>query len=468
VAADEMTLGWEEWAALPDLGLPAILAKTDTGARSCALHAVAIEPFGPIGRPKVRFVVQPWPERPDLEIVCAAPLIDRREVVSSNGESELRHFIRTRVRIGERTWPVEMSLTDRRSMRYRMLIGRQALDSVRIDPASSFLQPPLSYDLYAHTLAEPPPRRTLRIALLTMAPDSYSVRKLIAAAEARDHVVEVIETRRCYMNINTDRPQVCYDGKALPQFDAVLARIGAPTTAYGAAVVRQFAMTGAYCLNTAEAITASRDKLYAHQLLARAGVRMPVTAFARSPDDTDHVIRIVGNAPLVVKLVQGSQGRGVVLAETRQAARSVISAFQALSADILVQEFVAEARGVDVRCVVIGNKVVAAMMRRAAAGDFRANLHSGGVAEAVKVTREEREIALKATRVLGLEVAGVDILRAEGGPKVLEVNSSPGLEGIEAASGVDVAAGMIAHLERRLRADVPLRSAGRRRAATAR
>jgi len=253
------------------------------------------------------------------------------------------------------------------------------------------------------------------------------------------------------MNINVAAPSVLYDGVVLRRYDAVIPRIGSPLTDYGLAVVRQFEMTGAYCLNRAGAIGAARDKLHALQVLARKGVAMPTTAFARSPKDTGHVLGLVGGAPLVVKLLQGSQGRGVVLAETAQAAESVISAFRDLDADILVQEFVAEAKGADIRCFVIGGKVVAAMKRQAKIGDFRSNLHQGGEATPVKITTAERDLAIRAVRALGLQVAGVDILRAHDGPKVIEVNASPGLQGVERASGKDVADLVIRHLESRAR-----------------
>jgi ribosomal protein S6--L-glutamate ligase len=446
----DFILGWEEWAALPELGLPAVRAKTDTGAKTSALHAYGIEPFGPIGRPRVRFVAQPWPERPDVEIVCAAPLVDRREVVSSNGEAELRYIIRTGLKIGAREWAADISLADRQRMRYRMLLGRKALgEDVVIDPHRSFVQGDLSYDLYG-AAARAPVRRPLRIALLTQDPGNYSCRRIIEAAERRDHVIEAIETRRCAMNINADRPEVHVGGKPLPKFDAVIPRIGSGITQFGCSVVRQFAMTGAYCLNGADAILASRDKLSAHQLLARSGLPMPVTAFATSATDPDEVLSIVGGAPVVVKLLQASQGRGVVLAETEQAARSVIHAFQDLDANFLVQEFVAEAKGADVRLFVVGGKVAAAMRRQAKVGDFRSNLHRGGSAMAVKPSREEREAAVRATRIMGLEVAGVDVLRSDDGPKILEINSSPGLQGIEKATGEDLADQIIAHLEKRV------------------
>lgn len=446
----EFELGWEEWAALPELGIPAILAKTDTGALTSALHAYAIEPFGSLERPLVRFIVQPWPERPDVEVVCSAPLIDRREVTSSNGESELRYVIRSLVQLGDRAWPIDITLTNRGGMRYSMLLGRRALGEARVDPSRSCLQSRLSYEVYAADPATPTVKRALRIALLTHEPQNYSCRRLVDAAESRGHVIEALETRRCLMNINAQRPEVHYEDRVLPRFDAVIPRIGAGVTQYGCAVVRQFAMTGAYCLNTADAIAVSRDKLQAHQLLARFGVGMPVTAFASAATDLAHVMEIVGGAPLVVKLLQGSQGRGVVLAESEQAARSVISAFQDLDAPFLVQEFVAEAKGADIRLLVVGGKVVAAMKRQAKQGEFRSNLHRGGSAEPVKPTREEKDAAIRAVRLMGLQVAGVDLLRSKTGPKILEVNSSPGLKGVETVTGEDIAGLIIHHLEKRL------------------
>lgn len=448
-----LTFGWEEWVALPDLGLPAIRAKVDTGARTSALHAFGIEPFGPVSRPRVRFGVHPIPGRPDIEVACAARLVGRREVMSSNGEAELRFVIGAKLEVAGRRIPIEVSLTNRDAMAYRMLIGRQALEAAGavVDPTRGLLQPRLSYRVYDAITKKPQPPRPLRLALLTQNPSNYSSRRLIEAARARDHTIEAVETSRCYLNIDVRKPEVLYDGSVLPHFDAVIPRIGAPLTAYGLAVVRQFEMTGAWCLNRAASIGAARDKLHALQVMARKGVAMPVTAFAKSPKDTDHVLGVVGGAPLVVKLLQGSQGRGVVLAETAQAASSVISAFRDLEADILVQEFVAEAGGSDVRCFVIGGQVVAAMRRQAKLGDFRSNLHQGGAAWPVKITEAERDLALRAVRALGLQVAGVDILRAADGPKVIEVNASPGLQGIEQASGKDIAAMIIRHIERRVR-----------------
>jgi ribosomal protein S6--L-glutamate ligase len=448
----DFVLGWEEWVALPELGLPAIKAKVDTGARTPALHAGAIEPFGPASKPQVRFLLQPNPEDPRLEVTCSARVIDRRSVTSSNGESELRYVISTALKIAGRSWPIEVTLSNRDQMAYRMLLGRSAIEAdMVIDPNRSFLQPRLTYELYRDMPRRRPIRRPLRIALLTREADNYSSRRLIEAAEKRGHVIEAIDTSRCYMRIGGTHSEVHYDGKILPRYDAVIPRIGASITAYGLAVLRQFSATGAWCLNSAEAIGASRDKLLAHQLLARGQIGMPITAFANSPKDTRDLIDIAGGAPVVVKLLESTQGKGVVLAESRKAAENLVDAFRGLNANFLVQQFVAEAGGADVRCFVVGNRVVGGMVRKAAEGEFRSNLHRGGSAEPARLSRAERDVAKTAARVLGLSVAGVDILRSADGPKVLEVNSSPGLQGIEAATGKDIATQVIEHLESRVR-----------------
>jgi ribosomal protein S6--L-glutamate ligase len=449
-----LELGWEEWISLPDLGLPAMKAKVDTGARTSALHAFTVEPFGPANRPKVRFGVHPIPERPEVEVYCSADILDKREVTSSNGETETRYAVETHIEIAGQRWPIILTLSDREGMSFHMLLGRQALESYPegqpvVSPTKSHVQPTLDYSAYDRLVSQAPKKRALRIAVLTKEPKIYSSQKLKEAGEARGHVVELIDTSRCYMLINAERPEVHYDGRALPSYDAVIPRIGASITSYGTAVVRQFETTGAYCLNRSDAILASRDKLYAHQILAREGIGMPSTAFASSPKDTDAIINLMSSPPIIVKLLESTQGKGVVLAETKKAAQSVISAFRNLKADFLVQEFVKEAAGEDVRCLVVGNKVVASMKRVAAAGEFRSNLHQGGSAISVRITKGEREVALRAAKALGLGFAGVDLLRSEGGPKVLEVNSSPGLEGIERSSKKDVADLVFQHIERR-------------------
>jgi ribosomal protein S6--L-glutamate ligase len=287
----------------------------------------------------------------------------------------------------------------------------------------------------------------VKIAILSRDGTLYSCKRLREAALRRGHAVEIIDPLSCYMNINPAAPSVHYKGRQLPHYDAVIPRIGSAITFYGTAVLRQFEMLGSYPLNESVAITRARDKLRSLQLLARQGIDLPVTGFAHSPDDTSDLIDMVGGAPLVVKLVEGTQGIGVVLAETRQAAESVIDAFRGLNAHILVQEYIKEAKGADIRCLVVGNEVVAAIERQAKPGDFRSNLHRGGQANQVTISEREREIALQAAATLGLDVAGVDILRASRGPLVMEVNVSPGLEGIEKTSGVDIATLMIKWIE---------------------
>jgi ribosomal protein S6--L-glutamate ligase len=288
----------------------------------------------------------------------------------------------------------------------------------------------------------------MRIGILSRSRKLYSTSRLIEAAEQRGHDVSVINPLRCYMNIASFKPSIHYDGKDLAGIDAIIPRIGASITFYGTAVVRQFEMMGVFSLNESVAISRSRDKLRSLQLLARKGIGLPVTGFASSPQDTNDLLDLVGGAPVVVKLLEGTQGKGIVLAETRNAAESVIEAFRGLEANFLVQEFVKEAGGSDIRCFVIGEKVVASMKRQAPQGEFRSNLHRGGTAEVVKITPEERSTATRAAKIMGLNVAGVDILRSNHGPVVMEVNSSPGLEGIEAATGKDVAAMIIEYIEK--------------------
>lgn len=288
----------------------------------------------------------------------------------------------------------------------------------------------------------------MKIAILSRSQKIYSTRRLMEAAQQRGHEVHVINPLRCYMNITSLRPSIYYKGKELEGFDAVIPRIGASITFYGTAVLRQFEMMGVYPLNESVAISRSRDKLRSLQLLARKGIGLPVTGFAHAPDDIDHLIEIMGGPPLVVKLLEGTQGIGVVLAETKKAAESVIHAFMGLKTNILVQEYIKESAGTDIRCFVIGDKVVAAMKRQAPEGEFRSNLHRGGKAELIKITPLERRTAVAAVHIMGLNVAGVDLMRTNHGPVVLEVNSSPGLEGIEKTSGRDIAGLIIEYIEK--------------------
>jgi ribosomal protein S6--L-glutamate ligase len=291
----------------------------------------------------------------------------------------------------------------------------------------------------------------VKIVVLSTNPRLYSTRRLVEAGRAREHEMVVLNHKRCYMNITTMRPSIHYKGEAVDGVNAIIPRIGASVSFYGTAVVRQFEMMGVYSLNESVAITRSRDKLRALQLLSRKGLGLPVTGFAHSPDDTEDLLDFVGGAPVVIKLLEGTQGVGVVLGETRNAAKSVIEAFRGLNANFMVQEFIKEAGGSDIRCFVIGDRVVAAMKRTGKEGDFRSNLHRGGSAELVRITPEERSTAVRSARIMGLNVAGVDLLRSNHGPVVMEVNSSPGLEGIEKATGKDVADLVIKFIEKNAR-----------------
>ncbi|MDH5394909.1 MAG: 30S ribosomal protein S6--L-glutamate ligase [Gammaproteobacteria bacterium] len=288
----------------------------------------------------------------------------------------------------------------------------------------------------------------MKIAILSRNKKLYSTRRLVEACEQRGHEPLVLDALRTYMDIASSKPEAHFKGEVLPNFDAIIPRIGASVTFYGTAVLRQFEVMGSFPLNESVAISRSRDKLRSLQLLARKGVGLPNTGFANSPDDIQDLIKMVGGAPLVVKLLEGTQGIGVVLAETKKAAESVIEAFMGLKANILVQEYIKEASGADIRCLVIGDKVVAAMKRQAQPGEFRSNLHRGGSATLIKITPTERATAVKAAKVMGLNVAGVDLLRSERGPLVMEVNSSPGLGGIEAATGKDIAGMIVEFIEK--------------------
>lgn len=288
----------------------------------------------------------------------------------------------------------------------------------------------------------------MKIAMLARNAKLYTHKRLKAAAEERGHTLDIIDTLRCYMNIASHRPEVYYNGEKLVGYDAVIPRIGASITFYGTAVLRQFEMQGVYPLNESVGIGRSRDKLRSMQLLARDGIGLPVTTFAHDPKQTEEVLDLAGGAPVVIKLLEGTQGIGVVLADTKRSAKSVVEAFRGAGVNILVQEFIKEAGGTDIRAIVIGGKVVAAMKRTGAAGDFRSNLHRGGTAEVIKLSPEERLTAIRSAKAMGLNVCGVDMLRGNHGPVVMEVNSSPGLEGVEAATGLDIASKIIEYIEK--------------------
>jgi len=450
---NKLIVGSEEWCSLPGLGLPAIKARVDSGAATSSLHAFNIVPFQRDGELWISFEVHPLQNDRSVVVRHEAPVLEQRSVRNTSGISENRYVIREELVLGEQRWPIELTLTNRDAMGYRMLLGREAMvGRVLVDPEGSYqlgdVEPAQLEAMYAALRTE---RTGLRIALLASDPELYSNRRLLEAGEERGHRMEFLNVKQCYMRLDPQNPEMHYrGGNVLERIDAVIPRIRPSVTFYGCAITRQFESMGIRVLNAAEPIKRSRDKLLASHLFVRHGLSMPVTGFASSPLDTKDLIKMVGGAPLILKLLEGAQGRGVVLAETQKAAESVINVMKSLNANLLVQEFIKEAGGKDLRCFVIGNKVVSAIERTAAVGDFRSNIHQGGSAQAVRIRPEERKLAVAATRALGLDVAGVDIIRSERGPLLLEVNSSPGLEGIETATGKDLAGQMIQEVERKL------------------
>jgi ribosomal protein S6--L-glutamate ligase len=446
-------IGSEEWCAFPDMALPAIKARIDSGAKTSSLHAFNIHTFRRDGELWVSFEVHPMQNNRRTVIRCEKPVIDRRRVKSSSGVAETRYVISAPLKLGDEVWDVELTLANRDSMGYRMLLGREAMAGrLLVDPAESFcLGEKQSQELNALYGKKESVKTGLKIALLASNPELYSNQRIMEAAEERGHEVVFLDIKQCYMKLDASNPEAHYrGGKILSDLDAVITRIKPSVTFYGCALARQFESMQVLTTNTSDSITKSRDKLFSLQLMLKSGINIPTTGFANSPMDTNDLIEMVGGAPLIVKLLEGTQGRGVVLAETKKAAESVINAFKSLRANLLVQEFVKEADGKDLRCFVIDGKVVASIQRTAAPGEFRANIHQGGSASTVKITPEERKLAITAAKVLGLSVAGVDIIRSKNGPLLLEVNSSPGLEGIESATGKDIAGMMISSIEKRL------------------
>lgn len=461
---DRIIVGSEEWCAFPAAGIPAIKARVDSGAKTSAIHAFNIQPFSKKGQSWVSFEVHPLQHNRKTVIRCEAPVMDRRIIKSSNGTTEKRFVIKTPIDIGGNVWDIELTLTNRDSMGFRMLLGREAmLGRMLVDPAERFCSGHYSKeDLRAFYGSTERQAEGLRIAVLASDPDLYSNQRLIEAGEERGHEMIFLNIKQCYMRLDADNPEVHYrGGNILTDIDAVIPRIRPSLTFYGCALTRHFESLGVYALNNAESIGRSRDKLFSLQLLQASGLEIPTTGFAKSPIDTADLIQMVGGAPLIIKLLEGTQGRGVVLAETQKAAESVINAIKSLRANLLVQEFIQEAQGKDLRLFVIDGKVAAAIERTAAPGEFRANIHRGGTAAVAKIEPAEKKLALKAAKTMGLKVAGVDIIRSNQGPLLLEVNSSPGLEGIETATGKDIAGWMITAVEKQLGWKLKLGSNGR-------
>lgn len=447
-------IGSEEWCSFPELGIPAIKARVDSGAKTSSIHAFNIQPFRRSGKTWVSFEIHPIQNNRRTVIRCERPVIDKRVIKSSSGFSETRYVVNAHLKLGEELWEVELTLANRDSMGFRMLLGREAMQNrLIVDPSEKNILGEIDSDVISSLYGKEEANTSgLKIAILASNEELYSNQRLLEAGEERGHEMIFLNVKQCYMKLDALEPEAHYrGGKLLNDVNAVITRIRPSVTFYGTALARQFESMGIYTTNSSSAISQSRDKLFSLQLMLKSGINIPTTGFANSPMDTNDLIEMVGGAPLIVKLLEGTQGRGVVLAETKKAAESVINAFKSLRANLLVQKFIKEANGKDLRCFVIDGKVVASIERTAAPGEFRANIHQGGTASVIKITPAERILAVKAAKTLGLQVAGVDIIRSQSGPLLLEVNSSPGLEGIETATGKDIAGMIISSIEKKLK-----------------
>lgn len=451
---EKALIGSQEWCSFENLNIPSIKARIDSGAKTSSIQSTNIKKFKKGKESWVSFDVNPIQDNLSIVVHCESKIVDVRIVKSSSGITDKRFVIMEKVQIGNNSFEIELTLANRDGMDFRMLLGREAMkDRFIVDPSKHYLTSQITEEelekKYSHLLHE---KSGLSIGLLATDKSLYSNKRLMEAGKARGHEIYFYNIQQCYMRLDTVTPEVRYRGGSIIQdLDAIIPRIRPSMTFYGCALLRQFHSIGTYCLNSDTAISQSRDKLFSSQLFSANDIQIPITGFAKSPLDTKDLINMVGGAPLVIKLLQSAQGKGVVSAETDKAAESVINAFKSLQANILVQEFIKEAAGKDLRCFVVNGKVVASIERSAPKGEFRSNIHMGGTAKKIKITLEERRLAIKAAKILNLAVAGVDIIRSNKGPLLLEVNSSPGLEGIETATGKDIANEMIMAIEKKLK-----------------
>jgi ribosomal protein S6--L-glutamate ligase len=446
-------IGREEWCSFSNLGIPAIKARIDSGAKTSSIHAFNIHRFKRNGDSWVSFEVHPLQKNRRTVIRCEKPLVDIRSVKSSSGTTDKRYVINERIKLGEEEWDVELTLANRDSMGYRMLLGREAMSGrMIVDPDLKFCLGKISLKKISEYYGDDQSAKSgLKIGILASDQNLYSNRRMMEAGMERGHEMEFLVIKECYLKIDALEPEVHYrDRKVVDDLDAIITRIRPSITFYGCALARHFESLGVLVANSASAITLSRDKLHSLQLMLKNGISIPTTGFANAPIDTDDLIDMVGGAPLMVKLLDGVHGRKIVLAETRKAAESVIDAFKSLKANLLVQEYIKEANGKDIRCFVIEGKIVAAIERIPAAGEFRAGKNNGGSAIVANVTSAEKLLVLKAAKILDLNFAGVDFIRSKNGALIIDVSSSPDLEEIEVCCGKDIAGMMIASIEKKL------------------
>lgn len=449
---EKLLIGSEEWFAFHTLGIPAIKARIDSGAKTSSIHATNIVPFKRRGAPWVSFEVHPLQGDRRTLVRCEAPVVDRRTVRSSNGDSGKRYVIQVPISMGDTTWEVEVTLANRDTMGYRMLLGRQAMvGRTLVDPGSRFIHGDLSQDYLTEAYGSlSHGGHGLTIGLLAAEGESYTIQRLVEAAEERGHKVEFLDIRHCYMKLDPSAPEIRYrGGYLLESLDAVIARVEPGLKLYGCALARQCESMNIPSLNSAAAIGQACDRLFSLQMLLAHGLDIPVTGFADSPMDTADLIEMVGGAPLVIKVLDGVRGKGAVVAETNKAAESVINALKSIDANLLVQEYVREAQGKGVRCLVVDGKVTAAIERSMSAGELSTEQsESTSAVRAVKLSADEKKLVVKAAKVMGLAVASVDIVRSDRGPLLLQVDPAPDLESLEVATNRDLAGTIIAAVER--------------------
>lgn len=446
---DRIIVGNEEWCGFPALNIPAIKARVDSGAKTSAIHAFNIQPFQNNGEDWVRFSVHPLQNDRKVVVHCEAPVVDRRVVKSSTGTVEKRYVISTSIELGDNYWDVELTLTNRDSMGYRMLLGREAmLGRMLVDPAESFCAGEFTDLELNHLYGSAERQSGLKIGLLASNPDLYSNQRILEAGLARGHEMVFLNLQQCYVKLDVNNPEVHYLGDhQLIDFDAVIPRIRASVTSYGCALTRHFASLGIYTLNSADAIDQSRDRLLALQALQSADIPIPTTAFANSPVDVDDLIDMVDGPPLLVKMLDGSQHGRIALADNGEEARRLISRGQELHANMLVQKYITEAGGKSLRCVVIDGRVVGTMEMTA---DLVRPHRTRRNATMARVSQAEKQLALRAARSLRLKVAGVDLLRSAQGPLVVNVTAVPALAEVERISKKDIAGTMIRTVEKAL------------------
>lgn len=450
-----LTVGWEEWVALPGLGIPAIRAKTDTGAQTSSLHAFAIHPVAPArGRApaRLRFGLHPLPERPEIEIYCEADLVEQRPVISSNGLAELRYIIATEIEIGGARWPIEISLTNRETMAYRMLLGRRTLESgVIVDVTRACVNGAPDLSVYDGLRKAPAAARPLSVAILASDPVDIAVTRLVETAMAHRHEVAVLPVSQCYIGIpRTGEPALYQAGRAVPRCDAVIPVLARRDTAHGLALLRQLERMGVRSLNSSTALAVAWDKLHMVQNLAWRGLAVPDTVLLDAPDSNSHAIRLAGGPPLTLRVLEDGEERSRVLVDTRKAAESVMTAMHDMRSLLLAQNF-NDGNGHDAKsdrilCLIIGRRLVAALRF---ALDKKAE--AGHAPRRVRLRKEERRLAKRALTAIGLKAAVVELLRSDDGPAVIDVAPAPSgnLDLFESTAGVDAAADMLTYLEGR-------------------